>query len=101
MRGSETHTVRKRHGKNERYKMKWSAFLIIPHSKERVCSISLDKIVLASLYESQRQRERERERERDTSNVRTGRGSGKAPPLFQLLSTQMTNLGERHITNLY
>jgi len=61
MRGSETHTVRKRHGKNERYKMKWSAFLIIPHSKERVCSISLDKIVLASLYESQRERERERD----------------------------------------
>lgn len=39
--------------------MKWSAFQIILHSKERVSSICQDKIVLASLYESKRERERD------------------------------------------
>lgn len=33
--------------------------------------------------------------QRETGNVRTGRGSGKAPQLLQLLSTPMTNLGAK------
>lgn len=45
--------------------MKWSAFLIILHSKERVSSICLDKIVLASLYESKRERRAMSEQEEE------------------------------------
>lgn len=66
--------------------MKWSAFQIILHSKERVSSICQDKIVLASLYESKRERERERRAmsEQEEEVVRQPHCFSYYPPKWQI-----------------